>query len=183
MTSLQRFAADIGIGGTSTNITRDELMDLVQAKFDKIDAEHSRRAACEAMATDTQVPAKKNSVGNSANNTTKSVTGKQSAPGPTLVSVPQPKPQTLRVPASMPIDEARRVPLPECPKVPGNPENSSTAGLSAMPMARVRSLRDMLVLLADIGRPVKQAGPSAKKSEASKKTSKKPLTAMDISKN
>ena len=33
MTALQRFAADIGIGGTSTNITRNELMDLVQAKF------------------------------------------------------------------------------------------------------------------------------------------------------
>ena len=38
MSALQRFAADIGIGGTSTNITRDELMDFVQAKFDTIDA-------------------------------------------------------------------------------------------------------------------------------------------------
>ena len=45
MTALQRFAADIGIEGTSKNITGDELMDLVQAKFDKIDAEQSRKAA------------------------------------------------------------------------------------------------------------------------------------------
>ena len=183
MTALQRFAADIGIEGISTNITRDELMDLVQAKFDKIDAEQSRRAARDAMETDTQVPAKKNSAGNSADNTTKSVTGKRSAPAPTLVSVPRPEPLALRVPASMPIDDARRVPLPESPKVPGNPENSSSAGPSAMPMARVRSLRDMLALPADTGRPVKQAGPSAKKSEASKKTSKMPSTAMDTSKN
>ena len=56
MTALQRFDADIRIGGTSTNITRDELMDFVHAKFDRIDAEQSREAAREAMKIEKQVP-------------------------------------------------------------------------------------------------------------------------------
>ena len=41
-------------------------MDLVQAKFDKIDTEKSRKAAREAMDVDKQVPAKKNGAGNFA---------------------------------------------------------------------------------------------------------------------
>ena len=41
----------------------------------------------------------------------------------------------------------------------------------------------MLALAADTGRPVKRAGPSAKKPEASKETSKEPSAAMDTSKN
>ena len=183
MTALQRFAADIGIGGTSSNITRDELMDLVQAKFDKIDAEQSRKAVREAMEIEKQVPLKKNSASNSADNTTKPVTGKRSAPGPTLVSVPRPEPKALRVPASVPIEETRRVPLPGSPKAPGSPEKNENAGLSAMPMARVRSLLDMLNLPADTGRPVKKADSPAKKPEASKETSKKPSSKMDTSKN
>ena len=85
MTALQRLAADIGIGGTSTNITRDELMDLVQAKFDKINATQSRKAAREAMEIEKQESATKNGAGSSAYTTTKSVTGKRSAPGPALV--------------------------------------------------------------------------------------------------
>ena len=132
MTALQRFAADIGIGGTSTNITRDELMDLVQAKFDKIDAEQSRKAAREAMEIEKQVPAKKNSAGNSAEydvNASKSVTGKRDAPGSATVSAPKPKPHIPRVPASLPIEESRRVPLPGSPKAPGNPEISRASAI------------------------------------------------------
>ena len=101
MTTLQRFAADIGIGGTSTNITRDELMDLVQAKFDKIDAEQSRKAAREAMEVNKQVPARKDNAGSSTMNdanTTKPVTGKRVAPGSARVSVPRPEPQVPRFP-------------------------------------------------------------------------------------
>ena len=60
MSALKRFAADIGIGGSSHNITRDELMDLVHAKVDKIEAEQSRKAAREAMEIEKQVSAKKN---------------------------------------------------------------------------------------------------------------------------
>ena len=80
MTALQRFSADIGIGGTSTNITRDELMDLVQAKFDKIDAEQPRKAAREAMEIEKQVPTRNDNAGSSASggdNAAKSVTCKE----------------------------------------------------------------------------------------------------------
>ena len=186
MSALQRFAADIGIGGSSHNLTRDELMDLVYAKFDKVDAEQSRKAAREAMEIEKQVPAKKNSAGNSAENdvnASKPVTGKRDAPGSATVSVPKRKPHIPRVPASQPIEEARRVPLPGSPKAPGNQEKKTIAGPSAMPMARVRSLRDMLSLPADTGRPVEKAEPPAKKPEASKETSKKPSSKMDTSKN
>ena len=185
MSALQRFAADIGIGGSSHNLTRDELMDLVYAKSDEVDAQ-SRKAAREAMEIEKQVPAKNGNARNSASggdNATKSVTGKRSAPAPALVSVPRPKPTIPRVPASKPIEEARRVPLPGSPKAPGNPEKKTIAGSSAMPMARVRSLRDMLSLPADTGRPVKRAEPPAKKPEASKETSKKPSKQMYTSIN
>ena len=170
MSALQRFAADIDIGGSSHNLIRDELMDLVYAKFDKVDAEQSRKAAREAMEIEKQVPGKKNSAGNSAENdvtASKPITGKRDAPGS----------------ASQPIEEARRVPLPGSPKALGNPEKKTIAGPSAMPMARVRSLRDMLSLPADTGRPVKKADPPARKLEASKETSKKPSSKMDTSKN
>ena len=186
MMSALRFAADIGIGGSSHNLTRDELMDLVYAKFDRIDAEQSRKAAREAMEIEKQVPARTDNAGNSASggdNATKSVTGRRSAPGPALVSVPRPEPTIPRVPASKPIEEARRGPLPRSPKAPGNPKKKTIAGSSAMPMARVRSLRDMLSLSADTGRPVKKAEPPAKKPEASKETSEKPSKQMDTSKN
>ena len=136
------------------------------------------------MEIEKQVPAKKNSAGNSAENdvnASKPVTGKRDAPGSATVSAP--KPHIPRVPASQPIEEARTVPLPGSPKAPGNPEKKTIAGPSAIPMARVRSLRDMLSLPADTGRPVKKADPPAKKPEASKETSKKPSKQMDTSKN
>ena len=157
MSALQRFAEDIGIRGSPHNLTRVELMDLVYTRFDKIDAEQSRKAAREAIKIDKQVPARNDNPGNSAsggNNATKSVTSKRSAPGPALVSVPRPEPTIPRFPASKPIEEARRVPLPGSPKAPGNPEKKTVAGSSAMPMARVRSLRDLLNLPGDTGRPV-----------------------------
>ena len=54
-----------------------------------------------------------------------------------------------------------------------------------MPMARVQSLRDMLSLPADTGRPLRKAVPPAKKLEASKETLRKPSQKdhMDTSKN
>ena len=52
-----------------------------------------------------------------------------------------------------------------------------------MPMASVRSLRDILSLPADTGRPVKKADRPAKRPEALKGTSKKPSNQMDTSKN
>ena len=186
MSALKRFAADIGIGRSSHNLTRDELMDLVYAKFDKVDAEQSRKAAREAMEIEKQVPAKKNGTGSSAVNdvnASKPVTGKMDAPDSAMDMVPKPKPHIPRVPASQPIEEARRVPLPGSPKAPGNLEKKTVAGSSAMPMARVRILRDMLSLPADTGRPVKKADPPARKPEASKETSKKPSSKMDTSKN
>ena len=70
MSALQRFAADIGIGGSSHNLSRDKLMELVYAKFDKVDAEQSRRATREAMEIEKQVPGK-NGAGNSAENDVK----------------------------------------------------------------------------------------------------------------
>ena len=57
MSALKQFAADISIGGSSHNLTRNELMDWVYAKFDKVDAEQSRKAAREAMKIEKQVPA------------------------------------------------------------------------------------------------------------------------------
>ena len=75
MSALQRFAADIGIGGSSHNLTRDELMDLVYARFDKIDSEQSRKAAREAMEIEKQVPARNNNAGNSASASVKPEVG------------------------------------------------------------------------------------------------------------
>ena len=144
ISALQRFAADISFGRSSHNLTRDELMDLVYARFDKIDAEQSRKAAREAMEIERQIPAKNDNAGSSASgsdNATKSVPGKRSTPGPALVSVPRPEPTIPRVPASKPIEEARRVPLPVSPKAPENPEKKTIAGSSAMRMARMRQLR------------------------------------------
>ena len=94
---------------------------------------------------------------------TKQGTGKRGAPGSATVSAPKPKPQIPRVPASEPIETARKVPLHASPKAPGNPGKKTIAGPSAMPMARVRSLRDMLSLPADTRRPVKKEDPPTKK--------------------
>ena len=99
----------------------------MQAKFNKIDAEQSRKAAREAMKVDKQVPARKDNAGSSAindANATKPVTGKRDAPGSARVSVPRPEPQVPRVPASEPIETAGKVPLPASPKAPGNPEKN-----------------------------------------------------------
>ena len=138
------------------------------------------------MEVEKQVPARKDNAGSSAiidANATKPVTAKRDAPGSARVSVPRPEPQIPRVPASEPIETAREVPLPASPMAPGNPEKKTIAGPSAMPMARVRSLLDMLNLPADTGRPVEKADPPAKRPEASKRTSKKPSNQMDTSKN
>ena len=172
MSALKRFAADISIRGSSHNLTRDELMDLVYVKFDKIDAEQSRKAAREAM----EIEKKKDNADSFAMkdaNATKSDTGRRSAPGPTLISVSRPEPQVPRVPTSQRIGTARKDPLPGPATAPGNPDDNNVAGPSATPMARVRK-HDMLNLLSDIGRPVKKAEPPAKKPEASRGTSEKP---------
>ena len=57
-------------------------MDLVYAKFKKVDAEQSQKADREAMGVDKQVPARKDNAGSSAitdANATKTVTGKRCA--------------------------------------------------------------------------------------------------------